>query len=100
MTLEKLPEIDASVKKRFINAIKEHHDSKKWGVLKEELENVLLFYIEVEPLSEEQLVKDPTSGDVEKIKLTIPQFFKLFDNIFRYVTIQLSMVYEGLEQVN
>lgn len=81
MTLEKLPEIDASVKKRFVNAVKEQHDGKKWGVLKEEVENALLFYMEVGPLSEEHLIEDPTTGDVEKIKLTIPEFFKRFDNI-------------------
>lgn len=81
MSLEKLPEIDESVKKRFVNAVKEHHEGKKWGVLKEELENALLFYVEMGPLSEEPVVEDLTTGDVEKIKLTIPKFLQLFDNI-------------------
>lgn len=80
MTLKKLPEVDEYVKERFVNAVKKHHHGKKRGVLKEELQNALLFYIEMGPLADDGLVEDPTTGDVEKFKLTNTKFLQLFDN--------------------
>ncbi|MCZ3367079.1 MULTISPECIES: hypothetical protein [Methanobacterium] len=80
MALKKLPEIDENVKNQFTNAVKNHYGGIKWRVLRQETQNALTYYVEVGPLSEDLYIENETTGDVEKIKLTIPAFLKNFDN--------------------
>lgn len=91
--LSEMPRIAEHVKNRFINAVKKHHGGTKWRVLKQEIENALQYYIEVGPLSDECLIEDPTTGDVGKIKLTIPEFFRIFDNEHIYVYDRITAEY-------
>lgn len=85
MPLPKLPGVSESTKQKFIAAVKKHHNGVKWRVLQQEAEKALLYYIEVGPLSDEYLVEKDTTGDVEKVKLTTPEFFKIFDNEHIYI---------------
>jgi hypothetical protein len=80
MSLKKLPEISEHVKNQFVNSVKKHHNGVKWRALKQELENALIYYIEVGPLSEHSFIPAESSGDVEKHKMSKDEFFKIFDN--------------------
>lgn len=91
--LAEMPRISIYVKNRFIGAVKKHHEGAKWRVLKQETEKALLYYIEVGPLSDELYIANKTTGDVEKVKLTIPEFFKIFDNEHVYVYDKIDTEY-------